>query len=198
MWLDGYRYRIDFLPNCLSILYRKIFHTSLGIFNIVPLFYIVEQNHLKKIIFLLLIIAALVFIFTTKRNEFFSGNETITDINGKIVKISSLLDKPLFVIFWSTSCTSCIKEMPIINDIKNKSNQFNVLAISMQYDQINDVRNFIKIHNYNFIYMHDFGSAFTSKFNVKFTPTIFKVKMDGRIENSTLGNTNIDKFFKND
>lgn len=151
---------------------------------------------MKKLTIFLLIFPVITLFFVMGKSSVLTEEDIFHRLDGLDIKFFSLLDKPLFIVFWSTSCSSCIKEMPVINSLKIKDNNFNVLAISMNYDNLNDIKNFAKNQNFDFVYGHDSDNILTQKFNIKFTPTILKINMNGSLEKSNFGGDKLNDFFK--
>lgn len=60
------------------------------------------------------------------------------DENGKIVSLSSLKGKVVFINFWATWCPPCIHEMPSINDLK-KSFEGNGNIVFLMVDVDNKI-----------------------------------------------------------
>lgn len=73
----------------------------------------------------------------------------IEKLDGSIIDIDSLKGKPTLINLWFTRCPPCIKEMPIMNQLKEKhQNRFNFLAITM--DKKKTVEKFLKKHAFHF------------------------------------------------
>lgn len=73
----------------------------------------------------------------------------IEKLDGSIIDIDSLKGKPTLINLWFTRCPPCIKEMPILNKLKeNYQDRFNFLAITM--DKKKTVETFLKKHAFHF------------------------------------------------
>lgn len=55
---------------------------------------------------------------------------SLVDTNGKVVKLSDFMGKPVVLTFWATWCPNCNAEMPILQETyRLKNQQFVMLAI---------------------------------------------------------------------
>lgn len=74
---------------------------------------------------------------------------TLTDLNGRPVKLAAWRGRPLIVDFWATWCPPCRKEVPELNAIykKYRKRGLAVLGVSVdkvQGDGVKSVRPFVK------------------------------------------------------
>lgn len=108
-------------------------------------------------------------------------------INGEKITFANLQDKPLMVVFWATSCTTCVQEMPILAKIHAEGTT-EVLAVAMQYDEEDKIRNFISQNNYKFKFTWDRDGKLSQLFeNTVLTPTIYYVDKQGYITSKSVG-----------
>ncbi|MDB4999479.1 MAG: hypothetical protein JWR76_556 [Mucilaginibacter sp.] len=72
------------------------------------------------------------------------------DIAGRIISLSSLKGKVVFINFWATWCPPCLAELPAINTLHNKlSNNPNVVFLIVDVDnQLGKSVPFIKKYGY--------------------------------------------------
>ncbi|SFU39870.1 Thiol-disulfide isomerase or thioredoxin [Pustulibacterium marinum] len=73
-------------------------------------------------------------------------------LNGKKLNSESLKGKPTVINFWFSNCTSCIEEMPLLNEIKSELGN-GVNFISMTFQKSNEVNEFLKTHDFNFTHI---------------------------------------------
>lgn len=77
---------------------------------------------------------------------------TFTTFDNKKINITNLKGKPTLINFWFTTCTPCIEEMPILNQIKEQlKDSANFIAIT--YESSEKVRNFLQRHKFNFTHI---------------------------------------------
>ena len=88
----------------------------------------------------------------------FKGKElpkfSLTTLEGEILNSESLKGKPSLINFWFSNCSPCIKEMPVLNEIKSHfGNEVNFISIT--YEGSNDVTEFLKGREFNFTHLID-------------------------------------------
>jgi len=151
------------------------------------------KSRIKKFtvpVAILILIGTLAFSLTQKAKM---PEISFTTIDGKTMNTAALDGKIVLVNFWATDCPGCISEMPelIKTQQKYKSQGFEVLAVSMPYDPIDQVKNYSKKNNLPFIITHDDSGAISSQFqDVRVTPTSFVLDQQGRVIRKIVGEIN--------
>lgn len=116
-----------------------------------------------------------------------------TTLAGKSFSSASLKGKVTLVNFWATSCTTCVKEMPMMVQHFNtyESKGYRHIAVAMDYDPAPYVRSFAKERALPFDVVHDTNGSIAKSFgNVKLTPTSFLLDKQGKIVKRYVGAPN--------
>ena len=102
--------------------------------------------------------------------------------------------KPVLVNFWATTCPGCIAEMPHLAEIKREfGDQFELVAISMDYDPKAQVQKFIENNPYPFSYVMDTEGKLAQAFgDIQLTPTSFLIAPNGNIVYQKIGEVDFD------
>lgn len=111
-------------------------------------------------------------------------------LDGERTSTQALRGKVAYVVFWATSCTTCIKEMPDLVKTHEQfaGRNFELLAVAMEYDSPDYVRNYTRQKNLPFKVVLDSAGAIAKAFgNVQLTPTAFLIDKQGMILNRTVG-----------
>lgn len=114
-----------------------------------------------------------------------------TSLDGRQFTTQDLRGKVFLVKFWATSCVTCVQQMPdTIEAYKRYSPQgYEVVAVAMDYDPPDYVRNFAQSRKLPFTVAMDTSGEIAKAFgDVKLTPTAFLVDRQGRIIKRYLGN----------
>lgn len=115
-------------------------------------------------------------------------------IDGRKIAINSFKGKPLLVTFWSTTCSTCIKEMPHLVELYNELNKegFEIIAIAMPYDPPNRVIELSEKKGITYPVALDIeGLAMQAFGDVRVTPTSFLVDSLGNIVEQKTGEMDI-------
>ncbi len=104
----------------------------------------------------------------------------VKTLDGEIVSISDFKGKPTLINIWFTSCSPCIKEMPVLNTMKeNYGDKFNFIALTFSSE--NKVKKFLKIHEFNFKHIAN-SKALTKKLGFTAFPVNLFLDKEGKVQ----------------
>ncbi|HLU18854.1 MAG TPA: TlpA disulfide reductase family protein [Pusillimonas sp.] len=116
---------------------------------------------------------------------------TFTSLDGHRFTTEDLRGKVFLVKFWATSCVTCVAQMPDTIEAYNEYSDkgYEVIAVAMDYDPPEYVRNFAQSRKLPFTVAMDSSGEIAKAFDdVKLTPTAYLVDKQGRIIKRYLGN----------
>ncbi len=73
----------------------------------------------------------------------------LTDINGNVFDLKKIIGKPTIINFWFTTCTPCVAEIPILNDLKNEFKD-SVNYISITFESKEKIDEFLDSIEFNY------------------------------------------------
>ncbi|MBB5214757.1 TlpA disulfide reductase family protein [Parapusillimonas granuli] len=122
---------------------------------------------------------------------------TFTSLTGERITTRDLRGKVVLVKFWATSCVTCIAQMPdtikYYNELSPKG--FETIAVAMQYDPPNYVKNYAETRQLPFKVAIDAQGEIAKAFgDVRLTPTAFLIDKEGHIIKRYLGNYDKEAF----
>jgi peroxiredoxin len=122
---------------------------------------------------------------------------TLLTIDGEQLPLADLRGKPLLVTFWSTTCSSCISEMPhliaLYKDLAPLG--LEIVAVAMNYDPPSQVLAMRKARRIPYPVALDINADAARAFgNVRGTPTSFLIDADGRVVYRKTGALNTDRL----
>jgi len=154
---------------------------------------------MKKILFAIVAVALLagVALWQLPDDAKTAPDVTFTTLQGERITTEDLRGKVVLVKFWATSCVTCVAQMP--DNIKNyntfKDRGYETIAVAMQYDPPNYVKNFTESRELPFKVVVDATGELARAFgDVKLTPTAFLIDRQGNIIRRYLGNYDKDSF----
>jgi len=103
-------------------------------------------------------------------------------LSGDNFATSDLRGKVVLVNFWSTSCVSCMQEMPKMIETYKKfaPRGYEMVAVAMSYDHPNQVAEFAKARALPFKVALDTNGAIAKSFgDIRITPTTFVLDRKG-------------------
>jgi peroxiredoxin len=132
--------------------------------------------------------------YSKMRISLIKGNKkapdfSLKDLNGKEVEIKQFKGKVIFLNFWATWCGPCKEEMPGMEVLHQqlKERNFVMLTISVDYEGIKPVQEFINRHRYTFSVLLDPKGETLDLFEVKGIPTTFFVDKKGKMIGKAIG-----------
>ncbi|MPS49397.1 MAG: TlpA family protein disulfide reductase [Methylobacillus sp.] len=148
------------------------------------------SQKLRKVLIPLAIVGLLAFLGFSLTQKPQAPDITFVTLEGKTIPLSSQQGKLVLVNFWATDCPGCIAEMPGLiqtyNEYKDKG--FEVIAVAMSYDGIQQVINYSHNNALPFPVSYDSSGDAAMQFNdVRVTPTSFIIDKQGRIIQKLIG-----------
>lgn len=115
-------------------------------------------------------------------------------VDGRTLKLSQLQRQPVLVVFWATTCPSCVKEIPHLVELyQDLSPQgLEIIAVAMAYDPPNQVMEMRQRKQIPYPIALDIDGKVAMAFgDVQQTPTTFLINLQGQIEQQTTGRLNL-------
>ena len=146
-------------------------------------------------LFVILLLGALLYITVFSDGLGKAPPISVTSSQGETIVLNKPM-KPVLVNFWATSCPGCIKEMPELAKMKQAlGDRFEVVAVSMDYDPINQVEKFIKANPYPFTFVMDTDGEIAKAFGeIQLTPTNILIAPNGSIKLFKVGEPDFDNL----
>lgn len=110
--------------------------------------------------------------------------------NGEKIHLSDFQGQVVLVVFWSTTCQVCIKEMPNLNKLNAEySNKgLKLIGITMPHDAPDNILFIQKKKRLNYVVAFNFDGLLNAAFNsVQYTPTYILIDKNGFIVNTAVG-----------
>ncbi len=133
--------------------------------NIIKFHFDIEYKSLKK---------EAVFAF---ENKHFPGFK-LNNLKDDLISSEILKNKISFINIWYVNCAPCIKEMPLLNKLKNKyENDVNFIAIT--YDSKEKVNKLLEKHDFNFTHLIDAKDFLENKLGITSYPKNIIINKNG-------------------
>ena len=114
---------------------------------------------------------------------------TLSGLNGELISLSDLKGKVVLVNVWATWCPSCIYEMPSMEKLYQqfKSENFKILAVSIDSLGAKAVVPFMKKHNLTFQALIDPAGTIRTAYGINSIPQSFIIDKQGNIIKKIIG-----------
>lgn len=104
---------------------------------------------------------------------------TLPDLNGEQVALSDFYGKPLVLNFWFRNCTPCKKEMPRLNQIKEKY-QDRVSFVAICRDDLDELTGFFKYQDFDYVQLIN-GRQVVNEIGVVAFPKNVVIDREGKV-----------------
>ena len=116
-------------------------------------------------------------------------NFTFPDLTGKKVSLSDYRGRVVFLNIWATWCSPCVEEMPSMEKLYKqfKSDQFEIMAVSIDTEGVKVVTPFMKKLNLTFPALLDRKGKIRNIYGVTGIPESFIIDKNGIIIKKVIG-----------
>ncbi len=120
--------------------------------------------------------------------------------NGKTKTLSELdIAENYIVVFWSTSCSHCLVEMPQLYELTKEKSNVMVIAFAMEKDDVGFNQHTKKYDKWiNVLGLNKWENKIAKNYNITSTPTYFILDKDKKIIYKPNAIENIRSFFSED
>lgn len=109
---------------------------------------------------------------------------TLKMLTGEQYALRDFQNGPVMVVFWATSCATCVSEMPDIVALHNTfaRDGLTILGVAMSYDPVDRVAALVERRDLPYRIVLDHNGEIARRFNeVRVTPTTVLIDADGGI-----------------
>jgi peroxiredoxin len=108
---------------------------------------------------------------------------TLTDLDGKPVRLADLRGKLVWLNFWATWCPPCQSETPVLRDMADRYGDrgLEIVGIAVQETTVDDVRAYTERYGIDYTIAFDASADIFHLYRVFALPTQVLIGPDGRI-----------------
>lgn len=126
---------------------------------------------------MLLLLAFLVYTGTSSKHEI-----KFVLLDGSVITLSEIRDRPVLINFWATTCAPCRKEMP---DLANLYREYSIqglemIGVAMSYDRPDHVLKFQQRLGIPYKISLDLNGEIAAAYNVKAIPATLLFSAEGK------------------
>ncbi|MFZ3072896.1 MAG: TlpA disulfide reductase family protein [Thermodesulfobacteriota bacterium] len=152
-------------------------------------------NPVAIIIVAISVAIVLIAVFAKKSNFelVVAGTQAIDfqlpDLDGKTRSLGEFKGKVVFLNFWATWCKPCEEEMPSMEQLYAalKGKPFEIVAVSIDKDGTDAIREFTKKYGVTFTVLHDRKGEIKELYKTTGVPETFIIDQNGVIAEKVMG-----------
>lgn len=151
-----------------------------------------SQNHSLLIIIAIISCFFIYFFIPEEKKDSISSLEgvTLTAINGQQFRLAGqFTEKPILLVFWSTTCGSCIEEIPFISRLhESLKDKITIIGIHPNFP-IKKIQKFIKKYKPAIPYMIaiDSQDTLSKTYKISILPRTLLLDRNGKVVYDHLG-----------
>jgi len=147
-------------------------------------------------IIIIVLVAVVVFIVMSQKKSYVpivagveSVDFTLPDLDGNPHKLSDYKGKVVFLNFWATWCKPCEEEMPSMQALYKAldKSKFEIVAVSVDKDGPETVRNYAKRFGITFTVLHDRRGKIKETYKTTGVPETFIIDQNGIVAEKVWG-----------
>ena len=156
----------------------------------------------KKTVGILIAVTVFSFLMLSQAEQGVSAENkkaadfALTNLNGKVVKLSDFKGKVVILDFWATHCPPCIQEIPDFIKLYNKYKDKGLVVIGISLDRggVEGVKRFCQSKGVNYPIVMANYEVTKNYGGIRFIPTTFVIDENGNIVKKFVGSTSMNTF----
>jgi thiol-disulfide isomerase/thioredoxin len=115
---------------------------------------------------------------------------TLSDLNGNVIRLSSLRGKPVLLNFWATWCGPCVAEMPGMQQLHQEAgDQVHFVCVNLRESQT-IISGFLGGKGYNWTFLMDPSGDVARVYEISAIPTTIVISSEGHLKARHVGSMN--------
>lgn len=122
-------------------------------------------------------------------------NVRLDMLNGGQAELGEYRGEPVMLVFWATTCSTCVAEMPEVVELHHDlaDDGLNIVGVAMAYDPRKQVEALVERRQLPYDIVLDDGGTIATAFNeVRVTPTTVLIDPDGGVVWQRIGPIDFD------
>ncbi len=141
----------------------------------------------SKLGFVLLVGAVLLGIYVAQGVHQPAPDFSLPETYGGRVNLASYRGRPVLLVFWTTSCPICQRELPMLSKLEPEFRNKGVSVLAINVGGGAGVGNFMGANNINLTSLSDDDGTVSRAYRVGGVPKLVLIGGDGKIRRSTSG-----------
>jgi|SRR5215469_9443767 len=114
-------------------------------------------------------------------------NFSLPEVNGGRVDLDSYRGRPVLLVFWTTSCPICQRELPMLSQLAPTFRSKGVTLLPINLDGETQAADFLSSNNLNLTSLFDSDYKVAHAYRVGGVPKFVLIDKDGKVRRSSSG-----------
>jgi cytochrome c biogenesis protein CcmG, thiol:disulfide interchange protein DsbE len=112
---------------------------------------------------------------------------SLPEVDGTQVDLQSYRGRPVLLVFWTTSCPICQRELPLLNQLEPDFRNNHVSLVAIHLGSADDAREYMSNNRIRLTSLSDSDGVVERAYRVGGVPKLVLIDADGRIKHDTSG-----------
>lgn len=112
---------------------------------------------------------------------------SLPETDGGQVDLASYNGRPVLLVFWTSSCSICQHELPILSRLEPEFRGHGISVVAIDVGGENDARDYMSANRIRLKSLYDSKGTVARAYNVGGIPKLVLIGKDGKIKRSTSG-----------
>jgi peroxiredoxin len=121
---------------------------------------------------------------------------SLPETDGGQVDLASYAGRPVLLVFWTTSCPICQRELPMLDRMEPEFRSRGITVLPICLGSEDEARNYLDTNRIAFNSLYDPEGAVARAYHVSGVPRIVLIGKDGKVKRNTTGWTS-DRALRN-
>jgi len=143
----------------------------------------------SKLNFVFLVVALTVGVYLARNGAFArpAPNFSLPEVYGGRVDLDSYRGRPVLLVFWTTSCPICQRELPMLSQLAPAFRSKGVTLLPINLDGESQAADYLSSNNLNLTSLFDSNNKVARAYSVGGVPKFVLIDKDGKIRRSSSG-----------
>ena len=143
----------------------------------------------SKLSFVFLFLALIVGVYVARNGAFArpAPNFSLPEVYGGRVDLDSYHGRPVLLVFWTTSCPICQRELPMLSQLAPAFRSKGVTLLPINLDGESQAADYLSSNNLNLTSLFDSDYKVARAYSVGGVPRFVLIDKEGKIRRSSSG-----------
>ena len=112
---------------------------------------------------------------------------SLPQLYGGHVDLDSYRGRPVLLVFWTTSCGICRRELPLLNRMAPELRDKGIALVAIHLGGMDEVRDYVSSNHIDFTSLIDSEGEVGNAYHVRGVPKLVLVGSDGKVKRAMTG-----------